>query len=98
VVLKLSTEDLRVSSTALGDWDLSSSSCAPCLRVNIFYLLLPLALASHSAWSCYCMSRSRVRSILSRDRLFRVSSFDHLVLVPWHPCILKVGRDKLVES
>jgi hypothetical protein len=60
VVLKLSTEDLRVSSTALGDQDLSSSSCAPCLRVNPFYLLLPLALASHSVCSCYGMSRSRV--------------------------------------
>jgi hypothetical protein len=31
VVLRLSTEDLCVSSTALGDQDLSSSSCAPCL-------------------------------------------------------------------
>jgi hypothetical protein len=60
VVLKFSTEDLRVSSTALGDRDLSSSSCAPCLRVTPFCLLLPLALASHSVCSCYSMSRSRV--------------------------------------
>jgi hypothetical protein len=60
VVLRLSTENLRVSSTALGDRDLSSSSYAPCLRVTPFYLLLPLALASHSVCSCYCMSRSRV--------------------------------------
>jgi hypothetical protein len=60
VVLKLSTEDLRVSSTALGDRDLSSSSCAPCLRVNPFCLLFPLTLASHSICSCYCVSRSRV--------------------------------------
>jgi hypothetical protein len=59
-VLKLFTEDLRVLSTALGDRDLSSSSYAPCLRVNPFYLLLPLALATHSVCSCYYMSRSRV--------------------------------------
>jgi hypothetical protein len=60
VVLKLSTDDLCVSSTALGDRDLSSSSFAPCLRVTPFYLLFLLALASHSVCSCYCMSRSRV--------------------------------------
>jgi hypothetical protein len=60
VVLKLSTEDLRVSSTALGDRDSSPSSCAPCLRVTPSFHLLPLALASHSVCSCSCMSRSRV--------------------------------------
>jgi hypothetical protein len=60
VGLKLSTEDLRVSSTALGDRDSSSSSCAPCLWVTPSFPLLPLALASHSICSCSCMSRSRV--------------------------------------
>jgi hypothetical protein len=60
VILKLSTEDLRVSSTALGDRDLSSSSCAPCIWVNPFCPLFPLTLASHSICSCYCVSRSRV--------------------------------------
>jgi hypothetical protein len=60
VVLRLSTKDLRISSTALGDRDLSSSSYAPCLRVTPFYLLLPLALASQSVCSIYYMSRSRV--------------------------------------
>jgi hypothetical protein len=32
--LKLSSEDLRISSTTLGDRDFSPSSCAPCLRVT----------------------------------------------------------------
>jgi hypothetical protein len=60
VGLKPSTEDLRISSTALGDRDFSPSSCAPCLWVTPLFLLLPLALASHSVCSCSCMSRSRV--------------------------------------
>jgi hypothetical protein len=62
--------------------------------------LLPLVLASHSFCSYSCMSRSSVYlgldSSLSRDRSFRVSFFVGLVCVPWHPCILKVTRNKFI--
>jgi hypothetical protein len=60
VTWRPSTEGIRVSSTALGDRDLSSSPSAPCLRVSPFDPLLPLALVLLLICSCSCMSRSRV--------------------------------------